>query len=51
MKILLAEDNEENPDDAPMASSFVGVPLAIGAMLLWRGARGRGRRPRSEDAG
>jgi hypothetical protein len=28
-----------------------GVPLAIGAMLLWRGARGRRRRPAPKDAG
>jgi len=32
----------------PIAS---GVPLVIGAMLLWRSARGRGRPPVSKDAG
>ena len=32
----------------PIAS---GVPLAIGALLLWRGARSRRRRPTPKDAG
>jgi hypothetical protein len=32
----------------PIAS---GVPLAIGAMLLWRGVRGRRRRSAPKDAG
>jgi hypothetical protein len=32
----------------PIASS---IPLAIGAMLLWRGARGRSRRAAPKDAG